>query len=165
MQRAGSTKECSPTLLPPPARGPTIHVYVFVTIVGWGKNTLLDVMLPQLRGQEPCPTWHLGGGADTEDGETLPSLFEGPDLQPPLILESDTLGAKQFWPAVKEAVLRTEDETVHHLFLNKNFPPNAWHGARKKLQEYCKTVNRPLILYAIVPRRLIHFRSVHICDR
>ena len=49
------------SLLPPPVRGPALHVYVFVTIVGWGKNTLLDVMLPELRGQEvsstlnPCP--------------------------------------------------------------------------------------------------------------
>ena len=139
------------TLLQPPSRGPTIHIYLFVTIVGWGKNTLLDAMLPELRGKEPCPTWHLGGGADDTDEETLPGLFEGPDLEPPTILESDTLGAKQFWPAVKEAILRTDDDTTHHLFLNKNFPPNAWQGARKKLIQYCKSANRPVILYAIVP--------------
>jgi len=143
------------TLQRPPARGPTLHVYVFVTIVGWGKNTLLDTMLPELRGLEPCPTWHLGAAADATDGQNLPSLFEGPDMQQPTILESDTIGAKQFWPAVQESVLRTDDETVHHLFLNKNFPPNAWSGARKKLGEYCKSTNRPLILYAIVPNRYL----------
>jgi len=128
---------------------------VFVTIVGWGKNTLLDTMLPELRGLEPCPTWHLGAAADVTDGQSLPSLFEGPDMQQPTILESDTIGAKQFWPAVQESVLRTDDETVHHLFLNKNFPPNAWSGTRKKLGEFCKSANRALILYAIVPNRYL----------
>lgn len=48
--------------------------------------------------------------------------------------------------------MRADDATVHHLFLNKNFPPNAWHGARRKLVEYCKTANRSLILYAVVPQ-------------
>ena len=140
------------TLLRPPARGPTLHVYLFVTIVGWGKNTLLDEMLPELRGQDPCPTWHLGGGADSSDEGTLPGLFEGPEMQSPRILESDTIGAKRFWSAVQEAVC--DNEGVHHLFLNKNFPPNAWPGARRKLLEYSKTSNRPLILYAIVPKSL-----------
>ena len=57
----GKLASSGASLLPPPVRGPALHVYVFVTIVGWGKNTLLDVMLPELRGQEvssalnPCP--------------------------------------------------------------------------------------------------------------
>ena len=140
-------------LLRPPSRGPTLHAYLFVTIVGWGKNTLLDAMLPALRsGKEPCPTWHLGGGADASDSTSLPGLFEGPNLESPTILESDALGSKRFWPTVRTSVMRTEDETVHHLFLNKNFPPNAWPGARTKLQEFCKAANRPLIIYAVVPQ-------------
>jgi hypothetical protein len=48
----GKRASSGASLLPPPVRGPALHVYVFVTIVGWGKNTLLDVMLPELRGQE-----------------------------------------------------------------------------------------------------------------
>ena len=72
-------------------------------------------------------------------------------MQPPTVLESDTIGAKQFWPAVKEAILRNDEETVHHLFLNKNFPPNAWPGARNKLFEYAKEANRALVIYAVVP--------------
>ena len=162
-----TTEDSTVSLLRPPARGPTLHVYLFVTIVGWGKNTLLDEMLPSLRGKagkEACPTWHLGGASDAADEQILPGLFEGPELQPPTILESDAIGAKNFWPAVQEAVMRSDDETVYHLFLNKNFPPNAWLGARKKLLEYCKTANRAPIIYAVVPRRSIcPPDSQHLC--
>jgi hypothetical protein len=49
MQRGAASEGSAAGLLRPPARGPTLHVYMFVTIVGWGKNTLLDVMLPELR--------------------------------------------------------------------------------------------------------------------
>lgn len=162
-----ATEDSTVSLLRPPARGPTLHVYLFVTIVGWGKNTLLDEMLPSLRGKagkEACPTWHLGGASDAADEQILPGLFEGPELQAPTILESDAIGAKNFWPAVQEAVMRSDDETVYHLFLNKNFPPNAWLGARKKLLEYCKTANRAPIIYAVVPRRSIcPPDSQHLC--
>ena len=52
----GKRASSGASLLPPPVRGPALHVYVFVTIVGWGKNTLLDVMLPEIRGQEVSST-------------------------------------------------------------------------------------------------------------
>jgi hypothetical protein len=164
---SGAASDAGAALLRPPARGPTLHAYVFVTIVGWGKNTLLDEMLPEIRGRDPCPTWHLGGGADGSDEGSLPGLFEGPELQAPTVLESDTLGPKRFWSAVEDAVC--DDDKVHHLFLNKNFPPNAWQGAKRRLLEYCKTANRALILYAIVPnspgteRNAFHLVDLGVC--
>ena len=54
-----------------------IHVFLFITIVGWGKNTLMET----ITGQEEMRKAAFGD-------------------ENPIILESDILGQNQFWTEV-----------------------------------------------------------------
>lgn len=78
-----------------------LHVYVFCTIVGWGKNVFLETL-------------------STMEEEDLKSRLG--DI--PRVLESDVIGGKKFWPEVGKTI---QNKTLgSHLFLNKNFPSNSW---------------------------------------
>eukprot|EP00286_Rhodomonas_abbreviata_P023076 CAMPEP_0181295900 /NCGR_PEP_ID=MMETSP1101-20121128/4401_1 /TAXON_ID=46948 /ORGANISM="Rhodomonas abbreviata, Strain Caron Lab Isolate" /LENGTH=278 /DNA_ID=CAMNT_0023400697 /DNA_START=392 /DNA_END=1225 /DNA_ORIENTATION=+ len=106
-----------------------LNVYVFLTFIGWGKNTFLNSLV----SLEPADLIeHFG------------------QEEPPLILESDVIGGKKFWREVQSTI---RNETLGaHLVLNKNFPPNAWQGAKRRLKDACLESNRNLILHAVLPR-------------
>ena len=121
----------APELLQSKPKQPAVlNVYVFLTIVGWGKNILME----QIQALPP---------------KEMAEVF-GTGL-PPAVLESDAIGAKRFWPRVRRTIIDTDTPVGTHLFLNKNFPPNAWTGARKKLEEFCAEGGVSLRLHAIVP--------------
>ena len=84
--------------------GKSLHVYAFVTMVGWGKNTLLNEL-------------------SSLDATSCKEYF-GSSI-PPVILESDEIGKDKFWPVVEQTI-RDGDNDFDHLILNKNFPPNSW---------------------------------------
>ena len=130
-QRPLCMEEAAPQLLQSKPKQPAVlNVYVFLTIVGWGKNILME----QIQALPP---------------KEMAAVFgRGP---PPMVLESDAIGAKRFWPRVRRTIIDKDTPVGTHLFLNKNFPPNAWTGARKKLEEFCVEGGVSLRLHAIVP--------------
>jgi len=114
-----------------PRPAEVLNVYVFLTIVGWGKNILMEQV--QALPLDDIAV-HFG------------------EARAPVVLESDAIGAKRFWPQVRRTIVNGDGAGLGgHLFLNKNFPPNSWPGARSKLEEYCSEAGRALRIHAIVP--------------
>ncbi|EKX39357.1 hypothetical protein GUITHDRAFT_114554 [Guillardia theta CCMP2712] len=110
--------------------GKSLHVYAFVTMVGWGKNTLLNEL-------------------SSLDATSCKEHF-GSSI-PPVILESDEIGKDKFWPVV-EKTIKDGDDDLDHLILNKNFPPNSWKGTVKRLKRVCEEKQRNLCIHAIFPK-------------
>eukprot|EP00960_Hanusia_phi_P005501 160133-Hanusia_phi.AAC.1 len=112
-----------------------LHVYTFVTMVGWGKNTFLNELF-------------------AIDAISCDRYFGQPTA--PIILESDEIGKDQFWSAVQETI-KGGGADLRHLILNKNFPPNSWKGTVDRLKMICNERNRSLCLHAVVPTSLFEF--------
>lgn len=107
-----------------------LKVFVFVAFVGWGKNTVTELI----------------EGMEGQDREAV--LGDGAALHM-TVMESDVIGGKKFWGEVEKKI--AQDPSMSHLILNKNLPPGAWDGALKRLRDVCAKSNRSLNLYAIVP--------------
>jgi len=108
------------------AAAPILHVVMFVTMVGWGKNALCEA----LRLQDPSLEEQLGLDAG---GRAV-------------ILEGDALG-HSFWDM---AARQARQPDVRLLILNRNFPPNSWEPSRRKMLEAVKGA-RHVHLIALVP--------------
>jgi hypothetical protein len=78
-----------------------VHVFLFITIVGWGKNSLLDKMLADKRIMQEV------------FGDVVPT-----------ILESDVIGANRFWGEVSHSF-----RSRNHLFYSIQLK-NSWWRTR-----------------------------------
>ena len=118
------------------AGGAPIHVLMFVTMVGWGKNVLCDA-LAQMSASSSSS---VAAGLRLE--EEL-GLTAGAQV---VILEGDALG-KGFWRAVSQHV---RQHHVQVLILNRNFPPNSWEPSRRKVMDAAEGIRR-VNFVALVP--------------
>ncbi|EKX47290.1 hypothetical protein GUITHDRAFT_106740 [Guillardia theta CCMP2712] len=112
----------------------TIHIVMFVTVVGWGKNAICDKL-------EAIHKQSLAGGGGGLHG--LLGLPEG-EL---CVLEGDHL-KKTFWTEVEKVFRR---KSMNLLILNRNFPPNSWATSLSKLDKAGKMAGRSFHVSAALP--------------
>mmetsp|Transcript_17618 Transcript_17618/g.48850 ORF Transcript_17618/g.48850 Transcript_17618/m.48850 type:complete len:204 (-) Transcript_17618:2049-2660(-) len=114
-------------------RGPPsgqLLVLMFVTMVGWGKNSLCD----ELMRRKPNPLLSLV--------TPMPPPEQTDAIK---LLESDVLKTN-FWNSVNQAMAI---EQLRVLVLNRNFPPNSWAPSISKLREFARARGRKVGTFAI----------------
>jgi len=94
------------------ARAPPLIVALFVTTVGWGKNSVCSELEAQGLLQSLVPEGEGGGGRYK-------------------VLEGDAM-PQTFWKEVGRAAA---DPSLSLLVLNRNFPPNSWTKCLKQVKQ------------------------------
>ena len=110
-----------------------LHVVMFVTMVGWGKNALCESLQ------------HLSAAAEGGRGG-LEQQLGLPEGARACVLEGDALGG-HFW---NEVGRQARCEQVHLLILNRNFPPNSWEPSCRKIMQ-AVAGQRAVRFVALVP--------------